>query len=273
MPFTLAHPAAALPLLRPMRRFGVLSALIIGSMSPDFPYFLTGDLTRRESHSFAGLFYFCLPYGVIAYVLYHLLLKHPVIALLPDWVQRKVLGVCPELWRFPKASALAVVISLLAGAATHVIWDSFTHPGETIVQTLLPLQTELFKVQGARFYVFNVLQHTSTLVGFCLLAWWGARWLRTAPVTPAALPFSLRTATRVLVIALFATITAYEFLEVAAVALYQPVPLIRLRHWVGPAVTTAMANVGIAVILYSTVWSFAALRCLRKAAKPAPAVI
>ncbi|MSQ59664.1 MAG: DUF4184 family protein [Betaproteobacteria bacterium] len=48
MPFTIAHPAAALPLLRPLRGFGVLSALVIGSMTPDFPYFLTGDLTRRE---------------------------------------------------------------------------------------------------------------------------------------------------------------------------------------------------------------------------------
>ncbi|MSQ59665.1 MAG: DUF4184 family protein [Betaproteobacteria bacterium] len=211
------------------------------------------------------MFYFCLPYGVLAYLLYHLVLKYPLIALLPEPVGKKVLGVCAQPWRFPKANGLAVVISLLAGAATHVIWDSFTHPGETIVQTLLPLQTELFKIQGASFYVFNVLQHMSTLLGFGLLARWGAHWLRTTPVTSAELPFTLRTATRVLVIALFGTITAYEFLEVAAVALYQPVPLIRLRHWVGPAVTTAMANVGIAVILYRVLWNIAALRRVRKA--------
>jgi Domain of unknown function (DUF4184) len=260
-------------LLRPLRRFGVLSALIIGSMTPDFPYFLTGDLTRRESHSFAGLFYFCLPYGVLAYLLYHFLLKHPLIALLPDSMQKKGLGICPELWRFPKASRLAVLVSLLAGSATHVIWDSFTHPGETIVQTLLPLQTELFRFQGVRFYVFNVLQHTSTLIGFCLLAWWGVRWFRTVPPASFALPISLPVTTRVLVIALFGTIMAYEFLEMAAMAFHQPVPLIRLRHWMGPAVTTAMANVGIAVILYGIVWNIAALRCLRKAAKLPPAVI
>ncbi len=267
MPFTLAHPAAALPLFRPLHRFGVLSALVIGSMTPDFPYFLTGDLTRRESHSFAGLFYFCLPYGLIAYLLFHFVLKHPLIALLPGAAQARVLGVCPVLWRLPKASWAAVLVSLLAGAATHVIWDSFTHPGETIVQTLLPLRTYLFSLQGARFYVFNVLQHMSTVVGFALLAWWGTRWLRSAPVTPYALPFSLPASTRVWIIALCVTIAAYDFLEVGTLALYQSVSLIRLRHWVGPAVTTAMAHAGIVIIFYSLCWNIAAFFRLRRAAR------
>ncbi len=273
MPFTLAHPAAAVPLFRPLQRFGVLSALLIGSMTPDFPYFLTGDLTRNQSHSFAGLFYFCLPYGVIAYLLFHFILKHPLIALLPGAIQGRVLGVCPVLWRLPTQNWGAVLVSLLAGAATHVIWDSFTHPGETIVQAVVPLRTYLFSFQGARFYVFNLLQHASTVAGIALLAWWGTRWLRKTPVTPLALPFSLPVAARVLVIASCVTIAAYDFLEVAALAFYHSVSLIRLRHWVGPALTTAMAHVGIAVIVYGILWNIAALRCMRRAEKPAAAAI
>ena len=35
MPFTFAHPAAVVPLLRPLGRYGVLSALVIGSIVPD----------------------------------------------------------------------------------------------------------------------------------------------------------------------------------------------------------------------------------------------
>jgi hypothetical protein len=51
VPFTLAHPAAAVPLLRPLGRRGLLSALVIGSMAPDLWYFVPFDVTRADSHS------------------------------------------------------------------------------------------------------------------------------------------------------------------------------------------------------------------------------
>ncbi len=61
MPFTLAHPAAAAPL----RRFGlVLSALVVGSMAPDFPYFLPGLPQDKFGHTLAGVFWFCVPAGL-----------------------------------------------------------------------------------------------------------------------------------------------------------------------------------------------------------------
>ena len=41
----------------------------------------------------------------------------------------------------------AVLLSLLAGAATHVLWDSFTHGGAAGV--IFPvLETRLFTVSG-----------------------------------------------------------------------------------------------------------------------------
>jgi len=40
MPFTLCHPALVMPLHRCARRWTSLSALVIGSMAPDFVYFL-----------------------------------------------------------------------------------------------------------------------------------------------------------------------------------------------------------------------------------------
>ena len=40
MPFTLAHPAAVIPLCGILRRASVPSALIIGSMAPDLVYFV-----------------------------------------------------------------------------------------------------------------------------------------------------------------------------------------------------------------------------------------
>jgi len=55
MPLTPAHAAAVVPLWRLLGSRAVLSALVIGSMTPDFAYFLPLGVRRAESHSLAGL--------------------------------------------------------------------------------------------------------------------------------------------------------------------------------------------------------------------------
>lgn len=68
IPFTCSHPA----LIIPLRWYGfVLSALIIGSMAPDFEYFIRFSTTRTISHTIPGVFTFCLPAGFIVFLLYH----------------------------------------------------------------------------------------------------------------------------------------------------------------------------------------------------------
>jgi hypothetical protein len=54
MPFTLAHAAATVPLLRLLGSRGVFSALVIGSMAPDFAYFLPLGVRRGQSHGLAA---------------------------------------------------------------------------------------------------------------------------------------------------------------------------------------------------------------------------
>jgi hypothetical protein len=84
MPFTLAHPAIIMPLQKPISRYqGLLSALIIGSMIPDFSYFLPLGVTRYDSHQWLALLWFCLPVGLIFYLVYHTLLVPVVYSFLP----------------------------------------------------------------------------------------------------------------------------------------------------------------------------------------------
>lgn len=133
MPFTLAHPAAAIPLLRPLGRYGVLSALVIGSMAPDLAFVVGVPATREQTHSLAGMLLFSLPAGALAYLLFHLLLKAPLCALLPaSYLQRLAQPT-------NRPTKFAVAVSLAAGAATHVLWDAFTHPG-TAVTDAFPKQ-------------------------------------------------------------------------------------------------------------------------------------
>ena len=68
MPFTVSHAAAVLPLKNSRLP---LAALMVGSMSPDFAYFLPAALSARTaSHSLPGIFLFCLPAGLCIWQLF-----------------------------------------------------------------------------------------------------------------------------------------------------------------------------------------------------------
>ena len=135
MPFTPAHAAAAVPLFWLLGSRGVLSALVIGSMTPDFAYFLPLGVRRAQSHELAGLAWFVLPVGLATYLVFHLLVKAPVVALLPAPLRDRLTARGLASPVLPTASWPAVVSSLVLGAITHLIWDSFTHVGAPGVRT------------------------------------------------------------------------------------------------------------------------------------------
>src|SRR3954464_8651681 len=89
MPFTISHAAAVLPLERYTRHRIPLAALMIGSMAPDFGYFLPVSMSRASTHDLDGLFLFCWPVGLAMWLLFVHLLERPTIELLPrPWRER-----------------------------------------------------------------------------------------------------------------------------------------------------------------------------------------
>jgi len=159
LPFTLAHPAAILPLRKPLGRWAAVSALAIGSVMPDFAYFLPFGPTRPESHSLAGLFTFCLPFGLLVYAAFHLLVAPLGYALAPSPLRGR-LGDDWREGRLPRAGAVAVILSLPA----------------------LPVLGEpLFTLAGYTVRRYTLLQHGSTLLGISVLATWFHRWYVRTP--------------------------------------------------------------------------------------------
>jgi hypothetical protein len=211
VPFTISHAAAAIPL----RRFGKfrlpLAALMIGSMSPDFAYFLPGDLDRTDTHSIAGLFWFCWPVCLGLWVLFVRVLEQPTLALLPDSWHARFDPSDRALTLYNLALASFAVI---LGGATHLLWDSFTHRGTWAVSTFPALHSVAFYYHGWRIRWFVVLQHLSTVVGLLLLVIWAWR-LPTSNHIPRALPpasmATRTTAAAVLVAATFGLATANFF--------------------------------------------------------------
>jgi hypothetical protein len=252
VPFTLAHTVAAIPLRRPLGPLGVLAALVIGSATPDVPFYLPISLNRNATHSAMALLWFCLPVGALAYVLYDLVLDRPLHALMPEALQRRLVRIGraarPPVWS-PR-----VLVSLLVGAATHLVWDAFTHGGSAGVGEWIPaIETRLFTVSGYTAYVFSVLQHTSTALGTSLLAFWIWRWYRRAPqAEPALAGLTPGVRRRLLVSMLLAVVVAAGM----AVALRPPArPDLRaLQPVARRLVVTSFATLVACLTVYSIGW-------------------
>lgn len=202
MPLTFAHPALAVPLHRPLGRFGVLSALIIGSMAPDFVYFLGSTLEGLKTHTWSGVFWFCLPAGLIAYIVFHAILKLPTLSLFGDSIAGRLASFIPHARVLPRVSPVAVIVSLLLGSISHILWDGFTHKHGMFVAPLPVLQQVVYQLDNYPVPLYKLLQHISGLVGLALLVWWSSRWLVSASYQRAviAVRLSARQRTGILVV-------------------------------------------------------------------------
>jgi hypothetical protein len=182
VPFTVSHAAAVLPLQRITRSRVPLAALVIGSMAPDFAYFLPFRIGRMSTHDFDGLFVFCWPVGLALWLLFVKVLERPTIELLPaPWRER-----VPRSGPVTPRTLLLASLGIVVGAMTHIAWDAFTH-AYTPVSHLFPgLRAELFEVRGRTVYVYVFLQYLSSVAGLLALAYWGYN-LRYAP-PPARAP-------------------------------------------------------------------------------------
>ncbi len=206
MPFTLAHPAAALPLRRQLGRLGCASALAIGAMAPDLPHFLPLGVSAAASHSLPGLCWFCAPAGFLAWLGYEHLALPLLVALAPRTLQHR-LTVAPHP-EMSSARLLAAGVSVLVGAFTHIAWDSFTHGSGLVVRAFPALRQPAVRIEGYPLPIFALLQHGSTVLGLAVLVWLARRWYRQARPLPSATWKPVAPAVRTVTLAALALPTA-----------------------------------------------------------------
>lgn len=177
MPFTLSHPAAVIPI----RKFGVLSALAIGSMMPDTLYFMPfAERHDWYGHTPAGILFYCLPAGFAFLWLFHAFLKRPLISLFPATQQRKLNAVSPRFTYLPARRFALLAFSLLLGTASHVTWDAFTHSTQAGAQ-MFPVLRRVIGIPGHRPIIMaDLLQLVSSVIGLAIIFFYYLRWQRTA---------------------------------------------------------------------------------------------
>ncbi len=253
MPFTFAHPAASIPLLRPLGRYGVLSALVIGGIGPDLTYFLPFIVARDASHSPSGFFLISLPAGVICYLLLHHFYKEPLFALFPilrnlDQHQGDDL---PRLTRWT-----AVFISLVCGNLTHYAWDSITH-SDTLAFNAFPfLGTRLFTIGVYPVYLFSLLQYASGMLGLVFVLIWFIRWIRQSARSGQTHKSDLPMNWRIFIITALILVPVLSGILVGAVVSVNETGLRIIRLFTTTAIFVAFPAFAMLFSLYSAWWHF-----------------
>ena len=165
MPFTFSHPAIVLPLTFLPRQWFSLTGLVIGSLTPDFEYFLRMRIKSNYSHTIDGLFWFDLPLGLLLAFIFHNIVRDSLFDNLPTNLKSRFSSFRQFDWNGHfKRNWLVVTISILIGAASHIFWDSFTHDHGYFVQTIPALQNSV-DFLGRQIPMLKILQHGSTLLG------------------------------------------------------------------------------------------------------------
>ncbi|MFJ8676667.1 DUF4184 family protein [Streptomyces sp. NPDC093589] len=200
MPFTLSHAAAVLPAIR---RTGaargplIASALVAGSFAPDMTYFadtvvpgamLFGDVT----HGLPGVLTVDVLVTAVL-VAGWLLLREPLAALLPRAWQGRVYALARGRARTPRgirelaAQAGRFYVSAVLGAATHVVWDAFTHAGRWGTRLVPGLDRTVGGLPASMY-----LQYGTSALALAAIGWFlwsalrGGRGVRAAQAGPGA---------------------------------------------------------------------------------------
>jgi len=113
-----------------------------------------------------------MPLGLVVFMLFQCVLKVPLIALLPTGMQNRMTAYSspilkPSYWFF-----LGVVVALVIGGYSHIVWDAFTHQGRWGTRWI-PALNHGVEIAGQHLPGYKLFQYGSTVVGlpFMLLLW------------------------------------------------------------------------------------------------------
>jgi hypothetical protein len=250
----------------------VLSALVVGSLAPDFHYFLNLAPDGRFSHTVRGIFLFCLPVGLAVLWIFHKLLKLPLISLAPERHQQRLVRFTKPFCWGPSSRFLLILFSLLVGALSHLAWDAFTHSRGFVVRNLPDMRTPPLGEFGSNRPLYNLLQLGSSVLGPSLLVFWYWRWFRREPPQPVPDWLQLNEAIKTWTVAVTLILTAVASLldAYSYASSYSALLHVRWRQlFVGTSLVTFMSLVLIEAICFAVAWWWKARRRLAVGGKSA----
>ena len=173
MPFTFSHPAILLPLRFLNKNYFSITGLIMGSMVPDFYFLLQMRTSDNFSHEGYGILLLNLPLAIVLCVIFHNIVKQPLVASLPNVLQKKCMPFYSEKWNhYFLLNSWKVLLSIVIGVFSHLFWDSFTHSDGYFVEHIAYLNHEVLSVP-----MYELAQYLFSILGLVMIV----RFVRNIP--------------------------------------------------------------------------------------------
>lgn len=172
MPFTFSHPAIVLPLKKIKPTWFSPSGLIMGSMAPDFQYFLKMDARSDLGHTPIGVFMIDLPLSFLVAIAFHLWVRNILIRHLPSPLDKKYhdslefnfLGFLRRRW-------LLFTISAIIGVMSHLIWDDFAKPDSWVYSLAPSFFSQTVHVGPLKGFLYDLIERMGSVLGLLFFAW------------------------------------------------------------------------------------------------------
>lgn len=193
MPLTPSHAAVAPLLQRLTRPIGItlpLSALVVGTMVPDFEYLIRLAPGGGIWHTKVGLLEFCLPAGLATWWIFRTVIGPALLRLLPPGLGEAArTHVTPgPTYRLLPAAIAAIAI----GVVSHDFWDSFTHQLGWGVRQLHWLNRRVQTGPHDWIRYYSILQYASSIIGLVAVIAIVWRWVAAQPRGSLSVPVGQR---------------------------------------------------------------------------------
>ncbi|AZQ61938.1 DUF4184 family protein [Flammeovirga pectinis] len=182
MPITFAHPSAILPLIRYHHVLSI-SAMVIGSMIPDFEHFFIMEPSAKVGHSLLGILTFDLPIGILVYYITKYLFKPILNKVSPIRFKVDFRGNKYPFW--------AILVSLLIGIGSHFLLDAITGEEGYFVKDLPFLFKEIQLTETIEMNVHLFIWLFISFFGLAHLVWLGLVYFDLSATIQSFKDFSL----------------------------------------------------------------------------------
>lgn len=120
-------------------------------------------------HHFIGIFLVDVPLGLILALMIHTVIRDPFIEYLPRFLKQRFIAFQNLNWlKYLLNNFWTVVVSLILGIMTHILWDAFTHQSGFFVQ-LSPVLQHVIHFGKIDIPVFKSLQYSSGVLGLLIV--------------------------------------------------------------------------------------------------------
>ena len=165
MPFTFAHPAIFIPFQKVITRKLSVTGLILGSLIPDFEYFLKMEAGKNISHHWLGVLIFDIPVAFLFTFLFHNIVRNLFIINSPNWIKNRFYQYVNFNWNsYFLVNKFKVFISILIGVLSHLFLDAFTHYDGLFVVYFLNLSITV-NVLSHKIPYYLILQILGSIIG------------------------------------------------------------------------------------------------------------